>query len=73
MKFMKFLVFILLAATAAAQSPYDLLLQGGHVVDAKNRISEVRDVAIKDGRIGEVASHIDPAKAAKVLISSPDS
>ena len=67
MKFMKFLVFILLAATAAAQSPYDLLLQGGHVVDAKNRISEVRDVAIKDGRIAEVASHIDPAKAAKVV------
>src|SRR6266436_2645454 len=64
---MKFLVFILLAATAAAQSPYDLLLQGGHVVDAKNRISEVRDVAIKDGRIAEVASHIDPARAAKVV------
>jgi dihydroorotase len=64
---MKFLVFILLAATAAAQSPYDLLLQGGHVVDAKNRVSDVRDVAIKDGRIAEVASHIDPAKAAKVV------
>src|SRR5579872_2248423 len=64
---MKFLVFILLAATAAAQSPYDLLLKGGHVVDAKNRVSDVRDVAIKDGRIAEVASHIDPAKAAKVV------
>jgi len=64
---MKFPVFILLAVTAAAQSPYDLLLQGGHVVDAKNRISDVRDVAIKDGRIAEVASHIDPTKAAKVV------
>ena len=64
---MKFSVFILLVATAAAQSSYDLLLQGGHVVDAKNHISEVRDVAIKDGRIAEVASHIDPAKAAKVV------
>src|SRR6267143_3643324 len=64
---MKFLVFILLAVAAAAQSPYDLLLQGGHVVDAKNRVSAVRDVAIKDGRIAEVASHIDAAKAAKVV------
>ncbi|HXI41236.1 MAG TPA: amidohydrolase/deacetylase family metallohydrolase [Bryobacteraceae bacterium] len=64
---MKFPVFILLAATAAAQSPYDLLLHGGHVVDAKNRISDVRDVAIKDGRIAEVASHIDPAKALKTV------
>src|SRR5579872_3234733 len=64
---MKFLVFILLAATAAAQSPYDLLLKGGHVVDAKNRVSDVRDVAIQNGRIAEVSSHIDPAKAAKVV------
>ncbi len=64
---MKFSIFILLAAAAAAQSPYDLLLQGGHVVDAKNRISDARDVAIKDGRIAEVASHIDPAKALKTV------
>src|SRR5260370_10378305 len=67
MMFMKFLIILLLASAAVAQTPYDLLLQGGHVVDAKNRISEVRDVAIKDGRIAEVASHIDPAKAAKVV------
>jgi dihydroorotase len=67
MMFMKFPIFLLLASAALAQAPYDLLLQGGRVVDAKNRISEVRDVAIKDGRIAEVASHIDPAKAAKTV------
>jgi dihydroorotase len=67
MMFMKFPIFLLLASAALAQAPYDLLLQGGHVVDAKNRISEVRDVALKDGRIAEVASHIDPAKAAKTV------
>ena len=50
-----------------AQSQYDLLLKGGHVIDAKNHISEVRDVAIQNGRVAEVASHIDPAKAAKVV------
>src|SRR5712691_6969317 len=64
---MKFLVFILLIGTTMAQSQYDLLLKGGHVIDAKNRVSAVRDVAIRDGRIAEVASHIDPAKAAKVV------
>ncbi len=64
---MKFLVFLVLAAAAMAQSPYDLLLKGGHVIDAKNHISEVRDVAIQNGRVAEVASHIDPAKAAKVV------
>ena len=31
---------------ALAQPQYDLLLQGGRVVDAKNKISAIRDVAI---------------------------
>ncbi len=30
--------------------PYDLLLQNGHVIDAKNNIDKVIDVAIKDGQ-----------------------
>jgi dihydroorotase len=64
---MKSAVLILLVSTALAQPPYDLLLKGGHVIDAKSRISEVRDVAIRNGRIAEVASQIDPAKAAKVV------
>ena len=64
---MKFLVFILLAGTATAQSQFDLLLKGGHVIDAKNHVSAVRDVAIRDGRIAEIGSNIDAAKAGKVI------
>ncbi len=64
---MKFLAFVLLFAAAAAYAQYDLLLTGGHVIDAKNQISAVRDVAIQNGRIAEVSSHIDPAKATKVV------
>jgi len=64
---MRLLVCIVLASAAMAQTQYDLLLQGGHVIDAKNQLSAVRDVAIQNGRIAEVASHIDPAKAAKVV------
>jgi len=33
----------------------DLLLKGGHVMDAKNDINSVQDVAIKDGNIAAVA------------------
>jgi dihydroorotase len=47
--------------------PYDLLLQGGHVIDAKNNIDAVRDVAIRDGKIAIVAQHVDPAQAFKVV------
>jgi dihydroorotase len=50
-----------------AQSSYDLLLKGGHVIDGKNKISAVRDVAIQDGRIAEVATDIPASKAAKVV------
>src|SRR4029079_1428306 len=40
------------AAQAPAAAPkYDLLLRGGHVVDARNKISAVRDVAIAGGKI----------------------
>jgi len=55
------------ALAAAAQPRYDLLLRGGHVVDAKNRIDGLRDVAIRDGQIAQVAAHIDPAEARKVV------
>jgi len=50
-----------------AQPQYDLVLQGGHVIDAKNKISAVRDIGIRDGKIAAVAEHIDPAQAFKVV------
>lgn len=51
----------------AAQQQYDLLLKGGHVIDPKNRISAVRDVAITGGKVAAVAARIDPASALKVV------
>ena len=60
-------IFVMSTALAFGQSQYDLLLQGGHVIDAKNKISGIRDVAVKDGKIAAVAEHIDPAKAFKVI------
>src|SRR5450432_2254673 len=60
-------VLMSLAGYAFGQADYDLLLQGGHVIDAKNGISAVRDIAIKDGRIAAVAAHLDPAAALKVV------
>lgn len=52
---------------AGAQQRYDLLLQGGHVVDAKNHVSAIRDVAVKDGKIVEVSERIDPSSALKIV------
>ena len=46
---------------------YDLLLKGGHVIDARNGMNGVRDVAIKDGKIAAVSPAIDPARATKIV------
>jgi dihydroorotase len=61
------LCLVLALAGVASAQDYDLLLQGGHVIDPRNSISAVRDVAIKDGRIAAVAAKIDPATAFKVI------
>lgn len=46
---------------------YDLLLRGGHVIDAKNHVSAVRDVAIAQGRIAAVSERLNPADALKTV------
>src|SRR5689334_14592122 len=53
-------------AVAFAQD-YDFLIKNGHVIDGKNRLSAVRDVAIKDGKIAAVAANIAPSRALKTV------
>ena len=47
-------------------SPYDLLLKGGWVIDPANQRDAVMDVAIADGKIAAVSADIDPATAQTV-------
>ncbi len=62
------LLFILgFAGGALAQPKYDLLLQGGHVIDPRNGTSAVRDLAIAEGKIAAIAPRIDPAEAFKTV------
>src|SRR5690348_8182986 len=58
-------LILALAVPLAAQPAYDLLLKGGHVIDPKNNIDAVMDVAISKGRIARVAANIPSAQAAK--------
>jgi dihydroorotase len=61
-------VLALMTGPANAQLPaYDLLLRGGHVIDPKNHIDGVTDVAIKDGHIAKVAPNLKPADAIKTI------
>jgi dihydroorotase len=61
---------LLIASSAFAQPAlpaYDLLLHEGHVIDAKNHIDAVMDVAIKDGKIAKVAKNIPSTDALKTI------
>ena len=67
-----FLTGLLAAQPPAAQPPaaqpaYDLLLKGGHVIDAKNNIDGIRDVAIRDHKIAAVAASIPASQAGKTI------
>jgi dihydroorotase len=64
---MKWLTAFFFAYTMLAQSSYDLLLKGGRVIDGKNKIGAVLDVAITGGKIAAVAADIPAAKAFKVV------
>lgn len=75
-KVVKILFAGLLAAVLSAgytsvnAQSYDLLIKGGHVMDAKNNIDAIRDVAINDGKIARVASNISASSADRVVNAS---
>jgi len=54
--------FILVFHFAKAQQ-YAIVIKGGHLIDPKNSINEVMDIAVTDGKIRRVAKNIDTAKA----------
>ncbi len=57
----------MLTASAAAQTSYDILLKGGHLIDPRNDINAARDVAVKDGKVARVAANIPESEAEKVV------
>ena len=60
-------LFMVVAVPLGAQNPgFDLLIRGGHVIDSKNGVDGVMDVAVADGKIARVAANIDPTLARRV-------
>ncbi len=71
--FSRFLVIPLLFLIApmlvsqGTEKQYDLLLKGGRVIDPKNNLDGIRDVAIKGDRIAAVAPDVPSDSAVKVI------
>jgi dihydroorotase len=60
--------FLLISVVSlSAQNRYDLVLKGGRVIDAKNGLNAVRDVAIRNGRIAAIEADIAAGDARKVV------
>jgi dihydroorotase len=55
---------------AQPSTAVDLLIRGGHVIDPKNSLDGVMDVAITAGKIAEVSRTIEPARAKRVADAS---
>jgi dihydroorotase len=47
--------------------PFDLLIRNGHVIDPRNGIDGVMDVAVAGAKIARVAAGIDPSQARRVV------
>ena len=64
---MRYPLVLAIVCCAAAQDQYDLLLKGGHVIDAKNGLSAVRDVAIVQEKIAAVEANIAASRAKRTI------
>jgi len=51
----------------ATEARYDVIVQGGHVVDPSQNLSAVRDIAITGGKVARIAESIPAAEARQVI------
>jgi adenine deaminase len=54
------------ASAAAQNQEFDLLIRGGHVIDPRNNVNAVMDVAVTGSKVALVAANIAPARARQV-------
>lgn len=59
--------FLCCISPASAQNTYSLVIKGGHVIDAKNNIDEIMDIAVDSGKIMRVAKNIAADNALQVV------
>lgn len=64
-----FIAIFLLCTLVTNAQQFDLLIKNGHVIDAKNGLDKMMDVAIKDGKIVKVETGI-PVNGAMTVIDA---
>ncbi len=62
------LLFLCFMITGLIQAQtYNIVIKGGHVIDPKNNIDAIMDIAVKDGRVALVAENIDEKEGIQVV------
>jgi dihydroorotase len=61
------LFFLCIGPFGLTAQNYQMVIKGGHVIDPKNNIDELMDVAVQDGKIAKVAKNIDATGASQVV------
>ena len=61
------LLFLFVADKPVVAQPYAILIKGGHVIDPKNGVDDVMDVAIKDGKIAKILKDIPQSQGKKII------
>src|SRR5436190_21268851 len=61
------LILLTFFGGAAFTQSYDIVIKGGHLIDPKNNIDAVTDVAITAGKIVKLGNNIDTKQAAQVV------
>lgn len=62
-----YLFFIFSASPLVSAQNYDIILKGGRVIDPRNQIDDILDVAISEGKIAMVAENIREEEGLKVI------
>ncbi len=61
-------LFCMISGYAMAQQ-YNIVIKGGHLIDPKNNIDRITDIAVKDGKVFLIAKDID-AKEGKQVVNA---
>ena len=60
-------IILMLVSVCGFAQQYDLLIKNGHVIDPKNNINAVKDIAIANGKIAKVGNDISATETKKLI------
>ena len=61
------LIFWLTLPMLSPAQKFDLLIKGGHLIDPKNQIDALMDIAISDGKVSQIGPSIAAVEATQVI------